>query len=85
MADNSNDMMSICCGKCLVTVPRRKAVSIIGWCLISFCAVGFISCLIITGFRNNIKANIDNKLGKLNETDLSDYELQTTETLLVRV
>ena len=85
MDDNSNDMMSICCGKCLITVTRRKTVSNVGWCLISVCAVGFISCLIVTGLKNKITSDIDSRLDNLNETGLGDFDLQTTETLLVRI
>ena len=85
MDDNSNDTMNICCGKCLITVTRRKTVSNVGWCLISVCAVGFISCLIVAGLKNKIVSDIDYRLDNLNETGLTDYELQTTETLLVRI
>ena len=85
MDEDSNEMMSICCGKCLITVTRRKTVSNVGWCLISVWAVGLISCLIVTGLKNKISSDIDYRIDNLNETGLGDYELQTTETLLVRI
>ena len=85
MDDNSNDMMSICCGKCLITVKRRKTVSNVGWCLISVWAVGLISCLTVTGLKNIIASDIDYRIDNLNITGLGDYDLQTTETLLVRI
>ena len=85
MDDNSNDTMNICCGKCLITVTRRKTVSNVGWCLMSVWAVGLISCLIVTGLKNKIASDIDYRIDNLNITGLGDYDLQTTETLLVRI
>ena len=85
MDDNSNDSMNICCGMCIITVTRRKTVSNFGWCLISVCAVGFIFCLIVTGLKNKIVSDINYRIDNLNETGLTDYEVQTAETLLVRI
>ena len=85
MAQNPNEMTSICCGKCLITISRRKAVALIGWCLMSAWSIGLVSCLIITGARNKIASDIDNSLSNLNESDISDYEFQTKETLLVGI
>ena len=83
MDQNPNEMTSVCCGKCLITVSRRKAVAFIGWCSMSVWSIGLVSCLVITGAKNKITSDIDNSLSNLNESDLSDYEFQTKETLLV--
>ena len=83
MVHNRSEKMNICCGKCLSTVTRKKTISIVSWSLVSFFVVGFISCLITTGLNKTIKRNIDDSLVSLNETDLRDYDFQTTETLLV--
>ena len=83
MAQHPNEMTSICCGKCLITVSRRKAVAFIGWCFMSVWSIGLVSCLVMTGAKNKIISEIDSSLSNLNESDLSDYEVQTSETLLV--
>ena len=85
MDQHPNDMTSICCGKCLKTVPRRKAITFIGWCLMSVWGIGLVSCLAITGAKSKITSDIDDSLSNLNGSDLSDYEFQTTETLLVGI
>ena len=85
MDHNPHEMINICCHKCLITVTRRKAISIVGRSLVAICVVGFISCLITAMLNKSITADIDDSLMSLNETDLNDYDLQTRETLLVSI
>ena len=85
MDHNPREMMNICCGKCLITVTRRKAISIVGRSLVLVCVLGFISCVITTILNKTITTDIDQTLIRLNETDLNEYDFQTRETLLVSI
>ena len=77
--------MNVCCGKCLITFSRRKVIFVVSVTSLSGSVILFLASIIVLGLQTEIYNKIKDSKNHLNETGLSDYDLQTFQTYLVRV
>ena len=77
--------MNVCCGKCLITFSRRKGIFVVSVISLSGSIVLFVASILVLGLQTLIYNKIHDSKNHLNETGLSDYDLQTSQTYLVRV
>lgn len=85
MEDTSDRNMNVCCSKCLITFSRRKCIFVVSVTSLSGSIILFLASIIVLGLQSEIYNKIIDSKNDLNESSLSDYDLQTYQTYLVRV
>ena len=85
MEYTSDRNTNVCCGKCLITFSRRKGILIVSVISLSGSVILFLASIIVLGLQTEIYNKIQESKNHLNESGLSDYDLQTSQTYLVRV
>ena len=73
-----------CNGRCPLEISKRKCTLVVGAISVSLAMSLFLVCTIVLGLQTQIRSQIDDSLNHLDENNLSDYDFQTIETLLVR-
>ena len=85
MAKMMDSRPDIFCGRCWLTISRCKGIYIVGVVSVCISILVLLAGIIALGLRTVIHNDIQDILNHLNENNLSDYEVQTSETFWVGI